>query len=116
MKLISKLLVSALAVVILANILPGVSLVDPIMDALLVAVVLAVLNVLVKPLLIIFTLPITIVTFGIFLLFVNAIIIYLADKLIDGFTVDSVWWAILFSVFLSILQSFFNSALKEDKK
>lgn len=116
MKILVKLALSALAVVILANILPGVSLDNPIKDALLVAIVLAILNVLVKPLLIIFTLPITIVTFGLFLLFVNAIIIYLADKLIDGFTVTTVWWAIIFSICLSVLQSIFNSAIKEDKK
>ena len=116
MKLLIKLALSALAVVILANILPGVSLADPIKDALLVAIVLVILNVLVKPLLIIFTLPITIITFGLFLLFVNAIIIYLADKLLDGFTVSSVWWAIIFSICLSFLQSLFNSAIKEDKK
>lgn len=116
MKLLIKLALSALSVIILANLLPGVSLDDPIKDALLVAIVLAILNVLVKPLLIIFTLPITIVTFGLFLLFVNAIIIYLADNLIEGFKVDTVWWAIIFSICLSILQSIFNSAIKEDKK
>ena len=116
MKLIVKLLLSALSVIILANILPGVSLQDPIKDALIVAVVLAILNVLVKPILVIFTLPITILTFGLFLLIVNAIIIYFADILIDGFTVDGVWWAIIFSILLSLLQSIFNSAIKEDKK
>lgn len=116
MKLIVKLLLSAFSVVILANLLPGVSLQDPIKDAIIVAIVLAILNVLVKPILIIFTLPITILTFGLFLLIVNAIIIYFADRLIDGFTVDGVWWAIIFSILLSVLQSLFNSAIKEDKK
>ena len=116
MKLVLKLLLSALSVIILANLLPGVSLQDPIKDALFVAIVLAILNILVKPILIILTLPITLLTFGLFLLIVNAIIIYFADNLIDGFSVDGIWWAILFSILLSILQSIFNSFVKEDIK
>ena len=71
MKLIVKLLLSAVSVMVIANFLPGVTLVDPIKDAIIVAVVLAVLNVLVKPILIILTLPITIVTLGLFLLIIN---------------------------------------------
>ena len=62
------------------------------------------------------TLPITIVTLGLFLLIVNALIILLADKLIDGFSVDGIWIAIIFSILLSILQSILHSTLKEDKK
>lgn len=116
MKLIIKLLTSAVAVFIIANILPGVTLVDPIKDALIVAVVLAILNVILKPILIIFTLPITIVTLGLFLIIINAIIIKIASNLINGFSVDSLWIAILFSILLSILQSFLNALLKKDKK
>ena len=116
MKLIVKLLLSALSVMIIANFLPGVTLVDPIKDAIIVAVVLAVLNVLVKPILIILTLPITIVTLGLFLLIINAIIIKLAGNLIDGFSVTSIWIALLFSILLSFLQSVLNTMIKEDKK
>ncbi len=115
MKLIMKLILSALAVIIIAKFLPGVHL-DNYTTAILVAVVIAILNVLVKPILIIFTLPITIVTLGLFLLVINAIIIKLASNFIDGFTVDSLWVALLFSILLSILQSVLNSLLKEDKK
>ena len=116
MKLIVKLLLSAVSVMIIANILPGVTLVDPIKDAIIVAVVLAVLNVLLKPILIILTLPITIVTLGLFLLIINAIIIKLASNFIHGFNVDSIWIAVLFSILLSVLQSVLNSMIKEDKK
>jgi len=116
MKLIIKLLTSAVAVFIIANILPGVTLVDPIKDALVVAIVLALLNVLLKPILIIFTLPITIITLGLFLIIINAIIIKTASNLINGFTVESLWVAVLFSILLSVLQSFLNALLKEDKK
>jgi len=80
----------------LANVLTGVHL-DGYVSAIIVALVLSILNLLVKPLLVILTLPITIITLGLFLLVVNGLIILLADKFIDGFDVDSIWWAILFS-------------------
>jgi len=111
----SQLLLNAVAVVILSKILNGVS-VDSYTTAIIVAVVLSILNLLVKPVLIIFTLPITIITLGLFLLVINALIILLADKLIDGFSVDGIWTAILFSILLSMLQSILHSLLKEDKK
>ncbi len=115
MKFIIKLLLNGLAVVVLSKVLKGVS-VDSYTTAIIVAVVLSVLNLLVKPFLILLTLPITIVTLGLFLLVVNALIILLADNLIDGFSVDGIWTAILFSILLSILQSILHSLLKKDKK
>jgi putative membrane protein len=111
-----KLVLSAIAVIILAKLLPGVSLDDTFTTPLIVALVLAILNVFIKPILIILTLPITILTLGLFLLIVNALIILLADKLIDGFGVSSIWTAVLFSLLLSFLQSVLYSVLKEDKK
>lgn len=113
MKLILRILLSALAVVILSYILPGVE-VDSYWTAILVAVVLSLLNFLVKPILIILTLPVTIITLGLFLLIINAIIILLADYLITGFDVNGIWWALLFSLLLSLLQSFLFTILKED--
>lgn len=115
MKLILKLLLNAVAVVILAKLLNGVN-VDSYTTAIIVAVVLSILNLLVKPVLVILTLPITILTLGLFLLIINALIILLADKLIDGFSVSSIWMAVLFSILLSILQSVLHSLLNEDKK
>ena len=115
MKLIIRLLLTAVAVVVLAKFLPGINL-DTYSTAIIVAVVLAILNALVKPILVILTLPITIFTLGLFLLIINALIVLLADKLIDGFGVSSIWTAILFSVLLSVLQSILYSILKEDKK
>lgn len=114
MKFLVRILLSALAVVILSKILPHVS-VDTYLTAVIVALVLSLLNFIVKPILIILTLPVTILTFGLFLLIINAIIILLADRLIDGFTVDGIWWALLFSLLLSFLQSILFSLLKEDK-
>lgn len=113
MKFILRLLLSALAVILLANILPGVH-IDTYGIAILVAVVLSLLNFIVKPLLVIFTLPVTILTLGLFLLVINAIIILLASSLVSGFSVDGFWWALLFSLLLSILQSILFAFLKEE--
>ena len=113
MKLILRSLLSAVAVVILSKVLPGVG-VDTYMTAIIVAIVLSLLNFIVKPILVILTLPVTILTLGLFLLIINAIIILLADNLITGFSVDNIWWALLFSLLLSFLQSILFSLLKED--
>ena len=113
MKFILRLLLSALAVVLLANILPGVH-VATYGIAILVALVLSLLNLLVKPLLVILTLPVTILTLGLFLLVINALIILLASSLVSGFNVDGFWWALLFSLLLSVLQSILFAVLKEE--
>jgi len=115
MKLIIKLLLNAVAVIVLAKILNGVN-IDSYITAIIVAVVLSILNLIVKPILVILTLPMTIITLGLFLFVINACIVLLADKLIDGFSVMNFWWAILFSILLSILQSLLHSMLKKDKK
>ena len=114
MKMILRILLSAVAVVLLAKLLPGVY-VDSYTTAILVAFVISLLNFIVKPLLIILTLPVTILTLGLFLLIINALIILMAEGLIGGFSVDSIWWALLFSLLLSVLQSIFYSLLKEEK-
>ncbi|MGJ5641820.1 phage holin family protein [Formosa sp. S-31] len=115
MKTIIKFLLTAFIVVVLANILSGVH-VDSFLTALIVAVVLSVLDVLVKPVLTILTFPITIVTLGLFLLVINGIIILLAGKLVGGFHVDSFWVAVLFSVLLTVLQSIIYGLVGDDKK
>lgn len=114
MNFLLRLLLSALAVLLLANILPGVT-VDSYGIAVLVAVVLSLLNLIVKPLLIILTLPVTLITLGLFLLVINAVIILLASKLVTGFSVDGFWTALLFSLLLSLLQAVLFTFLKEDK-
>lgn len=114
MNLILRLLINAFAVFVLAHFLSGVT-VDGYLGAIIVAVVLSILNLLVKPVLVIFTLPVTLLTLGLFLLVINALIILLADKLIDGFAVSSFWTALIFSILLSILQSILYSLFKEKK-
>ena len=112
MNTLLKILLTALAVIILANILPGVS-VNGYLSAIIVALVISLLNMFVRPLLIFFTLPATIVTFGLFLFVINAIIILLANKLVDGFNVNGFWTALFFSILLSIFRSALFSLLKE---
>ena len=107
MRLLINLLISAIAVILVAYFLPGVT-VDSFLTAIIVAIVLAVLNALLKPVLILFTIPITILTLGLFLLVINAAIILLTDALIDGFEVRSFLWALIFSLILSIVTSIFE--------
>ncbi|GGK55566.1 MULTISPECIES: phage holin family protein [Flavobacteriaceae] len=115
MKTILRILLTAIAVVVLASFLPGVE-IQGYTSAILVAVVLGLLRITVKPLLIFFTLPATIVTLGLFLLVINAVIILLADYFVSGFTVSGFWIALLFSVLLSIFQSVLYSFLNEGKQ
>lgn len=107
MKFFIRLFLSSLAVILTAYLLPGVKL-ESFMSAIIVAALLGLLNVTVKPLLIILTIPFTIVTFGLFLLVINALIILLANSIIPGFEVDGFWWALAFSLILSILTSLFH--------
>ena len=113
MKTFLKILLTALAVIVLAKILPGVT-VTGYTTAIIVAIVIALLNMFVRPLLIFFTLPATIVTLGLFLFVINAIVILLADKLIDGFAVSGFFAALFFSILLSIFRSALFSLLKEE--
>ncbi|MCM5664315.1 phage holin family protein [Galbibacter mesophilus] len=113
MKFIIRILLTAISVVILAKILPGVG-VESYGTAIIVAIVLALLNFIVKPILVILTLPVTIITLGLFLLIINAIIILLADYFVSGFAVSNIWWALLFSLLLSVLQSIFDSLVGAD--
>ncbi|WP_162426526.1 phage holin family protein [Pontibacter pudoricolor] len=104
MGLIIKLLITGVAVVLASYILPGVH-IDSFLTALILAVVLALLNAIVRPILVILTIPVTILTLGLFLLVINALIILLADYLIAGFTVDGFLWALIFSLVLSVINA-----------
>ena len=115
MKFIFKILLTAIAVVILAKFLPGVAIASY-SSAIWVALVLGLLRVTVKPILIFFTLPATIVTLGLFLLVINAVIILLADYFVSGFAVAGFWVALLFSLLLSVFQSILYSFLNEKKE
>lgn len=112
---IIKMFVDAVAVIICAYLLPGVTIAG-FGIALLVALSLALLNRFVKPLLVLLTIPATILTLGLFLLVVNALIILLADWIVLGFEVGNFWWALIFSFALTFIQSLLNGLLGKSER
>lgn len=104
MKFIMRIIVTSIIAFGLSYILSGVH-IDSFWAAIVFAIVLAVLNAIVKPILILLTLPITLFTFGLFLFVINAAIILLTAEFVKGFRVDGFWWALLFSLLLSIITS-----------
>ncbi|HKL40511.1 MAG TPA: phage holin family protein [Cryomorphaceae bacterium] len=115
MNIIIKLLLNALLVFALAWALPGVQVAD-FWTALIVAIILGLLNIFVKPILVIITIPVTIITLGLFLLVINAVVILLTDWMVDGFNVNNFWWALLFSLILSVLNSAFEKSARGDER
>jgi len=111
MNLIIKILISSIAVMITARLLPGVT-IDTYTTALLTAIVLGLLNNVLKPLLILFTIPVTIVTMGLFLLVINASIIMMASHLLNGFRVEGFFAALFFSIILSLITGLLESLLQ----
>jgi len=104
MNFLLRIIITAVVAFALSSVLPGIH-IDTFWSAIVLSLVLAVLNILLKPILIILTLPITIVTLGFFLFVINAVIVLLASDFVHGFVVDSFWWALLFSLLLSLLTS-----------
>jgi len=102
MRALVKILIGTIAVFVTANLLTGVR-VENFRTALIVAVVLSVINAIVKPVLVFLTLPLTVLTFGLFLLVINALLIQLAAWLVPGFFVAGFWWALLFSLIVSLI-------------
>jgi putative membrane protein len=115
MNSIVRFLLSGVAVVLTAYLLPGVDVHDY-WTALLVALVLSLVNIFVKPFLILLTIPLTFLTLGLFLLVINALMILLTDYFIDGFFVEGFWWALLFSLILSLFNSLFSDMTAEKGK
>ena len=107
MSLILQIIVAAAVVILTGWLTPGVQ-IRSFWSAIVVAIVLALLNIFFKPILIFFTIPITVVTFGIFLLLINSIVIYLTSKLVEGFYIRSFGSAILFSIILTVINYIFD--------
>lgn len=99
MQILIHWLLSALAIMVAAYLLPGVS-ISGFFPALVAAVVIGLINTFIKPVLIILTLPINILTLGLFTLVINALLIMLASALVPGFAVAGFGWALLFSIVL----------------
>lgn len=112
MNYIFKVLLSALAVLVIAYLLPGVN-VDSYATAIWVAFIVGILFSLLKPILVILTLPVTILTLGLFLFVINAALILLANSWIDGFSVSGFWTALLFSILLSFFESVLHSLIEK---
>jgi len=113
MKTIIHFVVSAVAILITAYILPGVH-VSGLLAALVLAVVLGAINAILRPILIFLTLPLTIVTLGVFVLVINGFLIMLASYVVPGFTVDNFWWAFLFGIVLAVVGSVLQMFEKEE--
>jgi putative membrane protein len=115
MKFLIKVLITAVNAFLLAYVLPGIS-INNFLTAILVAFVLALLDAIVKPLLVLFTLPATIFTLGLFLFVINACIILLDDYFVQGFKVEGFWYALLFSICLSFVNSLVHKMVLKDEQ
>jgi putative membrane protein len=97
-------LIRTLAVIITAYLLPGVRL-SGFFAALVTAVVLGFINTFIRPLLLLFTLPINILTLGLFTFVINALVILLTSALVPGFQVNGFFWALIFSLVLAVINA-----------
>lgn len=104
MKIIVRILLSTIAVLVADLLLSGVHAAD-LKTGLLVAVVLGLLNAIVRPVLVLLTLPVTVMTLGLFVLVINAAMVLLAARIVHGFVVNGFWWALAFSVVMWAVQS-----------
>ncbi len=109
MKSFFKILLTALAVIVLACFLPGIDVENNYLTAVIVAVAISFLNMFVRPLLIFLTLPATLISFGLFLFVINAVIILWVGKIVPGFHVSGFFTALVFSILLSIFRSYLFS-------
>lgn len=114
MNLLLRILVTAILVMLISYFMGGVH-VAGFGTSVIVAIVLGLLNIFIKPIIVLFTLPVTILTLGLFLLVINALMILFCTKIVGGFRVDSFWTALFFSIILSIAQSVIFRMGKEEK-
>ena len=111
-KLLVKWSLSAVALMFLTYLLPGI-MVKSFGSALLAAAVIALLNSIVRPILIVLTLPVTVVTLGLFLLVINALMFWLAGSMLSGFEVSSFWWALAGAIVYSLLSMVVDMAMQQ---
>ena len=103
-------IISVIAIVVASYLLPGVTVTFT--GALVLAIVLAVINLFIKPVITLLTLPLTIVTLGLFSLVVNALLIMLAAMIVPGFAVAGFWWALLFGILVALINAVFHAVGK----
>lgn len=110
MTLILVWILNAVALLVVAYLLPGIA-VASFGSALIAALVLGLLNMLVKPVLVLLTLPITIVTLGLFLIILNALLFWFAGSILKGFQVNGFWWAVIGAILYSIISGLLSTLL-----
>lgn len=113
MKFIIHWIIYSIAIAITAYILPGVH-VGGVLSVMILAIVLGAINTFIKPIFVLLTIPLTIFSLGLFILVINALLILLAAWVVPGFLVSGFWWALLFSLILSIINSFLQKVQKKD--
>ena len=110
-KIFTRLVITAFALVLVAEFVPGIA-VDSASTALIAALILGILNALIRPILVILTLPITVVTLGLFIFVINALIFWVAASFLNGFTVSGFLPALIGSFIVSIISSLLNHYVK----
>lgn len=111
MAILINWIISALVILSASYLLQGIH-VASFTTALVTALILGVINIVLKPIFILLTLPINLITFGLFTLVINATLVMITTYIVPGFIVDSFWWALLFSVILSLLNSFLHKMIR----
>ena len=105
--MLRKLIITSLSIFGLSYLLTGIS-VDTFWTALIASLILGLLNIFIKPILLLLSLPVNILTLGLFTLVINALIMMIAAYLVSGLTIDGFAWAFLFSLMISLINSIFE--------
>jgi len=103
MRFIFRLLINVVAILIIAYIAPSLISVDGFLSALVAAILLGIVNTIIRPILVILTFPLTLLTFGLFLLVINGLMLWLVSALLSGFNVNGFWGALFGSILISIV-------------
>ncbi|MXW06302.1 MAG: phage holin family protein [Gemmatimonadetes bacterium] len=111
MTMILKMILTTLAILLVTNVYSGIQ-VDSVTTAIIAAVVLALINTIVRPVIVLLTLPISMLTLGLFLLVINAAMLYVAAWLVNGFDVGGYWDALIASLIISVVVALLNGLIK----
>lgn len=112
--ILTKIVLGGISVLIADYLMRGTS-IDTWTTGFILAAVIILINFTLKPIMVLLTFPITLLTFGLFLLVINACVILIAAYFIPGFVVDSFWWALGFSLVLSLINGVFGNSLSSDR-
>lgn len=111
-RILTRLVVTAFSLILVAEFIPGIE-VDSVVTALIAAVILGIVNAIIRPILVILTLPITLLTLGLFIFVINATLFWAVASFLDGFTVSGFWPALFGSVIVSLVSAFVNRKVEE---